>query len=125
MIKMLVVDDKLELRTLLKLAFQNRDDYVITEAEDGEEALTSIARHHPDIVLLDVMMPGPIDGLGVLDAIRSNAEYAGMKVFMLSARGQDRDRADAMAKGADAYFVKPFSIIKLVNTIDQTFNLAS
>ena len=121
MIKILVVDDKPELRTLLRLAFDGRQNYEISEAEDGEAALASIARHHHDIVLLDVMMPGQIDGLDVLDRIRSNPEYAGMKVFMLSARGQAQDIAAATARGADAYFVKPFSIIKLWNAIDQIF----
>ena len=122
MIHMLVVDDKLELRTLIRLAFHNRTDYAIAEAEDGEQALSSIARQRPDIVLLDVMMPGPLDGLDVLDRIRSNPEHAGMKVFILSGRGQDSDRAAAMAKGADVYFVKPFSIIALMNAIDQVFD---
>ena len=121
-IKLLVVDDKPELRVMLKLAFHNRDDYEIAEAEDGEEALKSIARNRPDLVLLDIMMPGPIDGLGVLDIIRGDPKYAGMKIFMLSARGQDRDVAIGMEKGADSYFIKPFSIIALRDAIDRIFD---
>ena len=121
MIKVLLVDDKYEIRKLLTLAFQHRRDYAISEAADGTEAMKSIARSRPDLVILDIMMPGSIDGLDVLDAIRSNPEFAGMKVFMLSARTQKSDQKIAMEKGADAYFAKPFSIVELINVIDHNF----
>lgn len=119
MIKILTVDDKFEIRNLLKIVFKNRRDIQFFEEEDGEAALRAIQDHRPDIVLLDIMMPGPVDGLGVLRKVKANPAYGDIRVFILSALGQKSDIDAAMSAGADAYFVKPFSIIDLMDAIDR------
>lgn len=107
MARILIVDDHPVIRRLLTVTLES--DYELIEAEDGVGALDAIRRHQPQLVLLDVMMPGELDGLQVLDAIRANPLTQDILVAMVSARGQDADRDTARERGADAYFVKPFS----------------
>jgi DNA-binding response OmpR family regulator len=73
-----------------------------------------VRKYHPVAVLLDVMMPGEIDGLQVLDAIKSDAKTKDTLVAMLTARGQQSYRDEANRRGADAYFIKPFSPLQVV-----------
>jgi CheY-like chemotaxis protein len=110
--KVLIVDDHTDIRRLLSITLGK--DYEIIEAEDGVAALESIRRHHPQIVLLDVMMPGEMDGLQVLDAIKADPHLRDTLVAMVTARGQVADGDDARKRGADAYFIKPFSPLQVV-----------
>ncbi|MEI8170431.1 MAG: response regulator [Rhodoferax sp.] len=103
----LVVDDNSDIRRLLSVTFVNR--YEIIEADNGKAALYAIRKFHPAAVLLDVMMPGEIDGMQVLDAIKSDPKTRDIPVAMVTSRGQQVDQDDAKRRGADAYFVKPFS----------------
>jgi DNA-binding response OmpR family regulator len=82
-------------------------------ARDGERALESLADFRPDLVLLDLMLPGR-SGFEVCRAIRADASLAGTRVLMLTAKGGGRDEADGLAAGADAYLTKPFSTRELV-----------
>lgn len=108
----LIVDDHADIRRLLSITLGK--EYDILEAEDGVGALEAVRRHHPKIVLLDVMMPGEIDGLQVLDAIKGNPQTSDILVAMVTARGQVADSDDARKRGADAYFIKPFSPLQVV-----------
>ena len=108
----LIVDDHADIRRLLSITLGKQ--YEIVEADNGAAALYAVRKYHPVAVLLDVMMPGEIDGLQVLDAIKSNAKTKDILVAMLTARGQQSDRDDANRRGADAYFIKPFSPLQVV-----------
>jgi CheY-like chemotaxis protein len=110
--KVLIVDDHSDIRRLLSITLGK--EYEIMEAEDGVSALESIRRHRPQIVLLDVMMPGEMDGLQVLDAIKADPHNRDTLVAMVTARGQVADGDDARKRGADAYFIKPFSPLQVV-----------
>ena len=110
--KILIVDDHSDIRRLLSITLGK--EYEILEAEDGVAALELIRRHHPQTVLLDVMMPGELDGLQVLDAIKADPLIKGTLVAMVTARGQVADGDDARRRGADAYFIKPFSPLQVV-----------
>lgn len=110
--KVLIVDDHTDIRRLLSITLGK--EYEILEAEDGVTALEAIRRNHPDIVLLDVMMPGEMDGLQVLDAIKADPHLADTLVAMVTARGQVADGEDARRRGVDAYFIKPFSPLQVV-----------
>lgn len=112
MVPILVVDDHPVIRRLLCVTLGN--DYDILEATDGVSALETIRRHHPKIVLLDVMMPGCMSGLQVLDAIKGDPLTRDILVAMVSARGQAADTEEARRRGADAYFIKPFSPIQVL-----------
>lgn len=113
--KVLLVDDHSDIRRLIKITLGN--DFEVFEASDAATALEITRRQRPEVVVLDVMMPGEIDGLQALDVIKADPQLADTKVIMVTARGQERDHDDGMARGADAYFVKPFSPLQLVNSI--------
>jgi DNA-binding response OmpR family regulator len=112
--KIMIVDDHADIRRLIRLTLEF-ERYDIFEAADGNSALELAASGRPDVVLLDVMMPGEIDGLEVCRRIKADAALAGAKVIMLSARGQARDREAGLQAGADAYLVKPFSPLQLID----------
>ncbi len=108
----LIVDDQPDIRRLLQVTLGKH--FTVVEAQDGAGALESIRQRAPQLVLLDVMMPGDMDGLQVLEAIKSNPQTRDIVVAMLSARGQASDQEEAARRGADAYFVKPFSPLQVV-----------
>lgn len=109
--KILVVDDHAEVRQLLDLTLEL--DYEVLQARNAVEALQIIRREKPFAVLLDVMMPGKLDGLDVLAIIKGDPTTQNIIVGMISARGQTTDIEHAKSAGADAYFVKPFSPLKV------------
>lgn len=109
----LIIDDHPDIRRLLSVTLGG--EFVILEAHDGASGLAAILTHRPQAVLLDVMMPGELDGLQVLDAIKSNPLLKDTLVVMLTARGQSTDYQEGLARGADAYFIKPFSPLRVVN----------
>jgi CheY-like chemotaxis protein len=108
----LIVDDHADVRRLFSITLGK--EFTVLEAEDGSSALRAIRLHRPKVVLLDVMMPGELDGLQVLDAIKADPATRGTQVAMVSARGQLADEHDARKRGADAYFIKPFSPLQVV-----------
>ena len=115
MTPVLIVDDHSDIRRLLSITLGK--EFEILEAEDATDALEAVRRHHPKIVLLDVMMPGKMNGLQVLEAIKGNPLTQDILVAMISARGQVADHDDARKRGADAYFVKPFSPLQVANWV--------
>jgi DNA-binding response OmpR family regulator len=116
--QILIVDDHADIRRLIRMTLEF-EDYAIEEAGDGESALRMAQTLKPDLVLLDVMMPGAVNGLEVCRRLRADATAAGPRVIMLSARGQASDREAGLQAGADTYLVKPFSPLQLINCIAQ------
>ena len=88
------------------------------ESNDANLALQTARSLKPDVVLLDVMMPGAMDGLAVCRAIRADADLKGTRVVLVSARGQAADVRTGIDAGADAYIVKPFSPKRLLETVE-------
>jgi CheY-like chemotaxis protein len=115
--KILLVDDHADIRRLIRITLGKNFD--ILEAEDGAGALEIVRQQRPDLVVLDIMMPGNLDGLQVLEAIRAEPQLAETRVIIVSARGQTRDYDEGMQRGATAYFVKPFSPLQLANAIKE------
>ena len=87
-------------------------------AERGEDALDLIYKYKPDLVLLDIMLPG-IDGYEVCEIIRLNPDYREIKILFLTAKGREVDIAKGLALGADAYITKPFSNDELVASVKE------
>ena len=114
----LVVDDSPDIRLLMRIALSKK--YQLLEAESATAALELIELHHPRLILLDIMMPGAMDGLQLLDFIKSDAKLKNIIVGMVTARGQTADDIDARRRGADAYFIKPFSPREVVAWVDST-----
>jgi CheY-like chemotaxis protein len=115
--KVLIVDDQPEIRHLLSLTLG--EDYEVIVAKDGTTALEAVRMHQPQAVLLDIMMPGQIDGLQVLASIKNTPSTRHIPVAMVTARGLAADYRLANEFGADAYFIKPFSPLKLVNWLQE------
>ncbi len=118
MSKILLVDDHADIRRLMRVTLGKTFD--ILEAEDGASALQLARDERPDLIVLDVMMPGELDGLDVLDAVRADPQLNAVRIIMVTARGQVRDTEVGMQRGADAYFVKPFSPLQLTSCIQET-----
>ena len=117
--KILLVDDHSDIRRMIRISLGKTFD--VLEAEDGITALEIVRRTNPDLVVLDVMMPGQLDGLQLLELIKSDPKLMHTRVIMVTARGQASDYELGMAGGADAYFIKPFSPLELVAAIkDRT-----
>ena len=116
--KILLIDDHSDIRRLIRITLGK--GFEVLEAEDGVTGLEIARTQHPDLVVLDVMMPGGMDGLHVLDAIRANPALGHTRVIMVTARGQASDYEAGMNRGADAYFIKPFSPLQLVASIKET-----
>ncbi len=115
--RVLIVDD--EPNILISLEFlMKRAGYEVRTARDGEEGLAAVSQWHPDVVLLDVMMPRK-SGFDVCQAIRADASLAGLRIVMLTAKGRDTDVAKGLALGADAYLTKPFSTQELVQRVRE------
>jgi len=114
----LLVEDQADIRKLIQmtLAISNA---VIYEADSGARALAMVASLRPQVVLMDVMMPGEIDGYEACRRIKNDPSLASTIVVMLTARGQRKDLLDGQAAGADAYLTKPFSPLQLLDTIDE------
>lgn len=115
--KILVVDDQADIRRLIGLTLGKR--YTIIEAENGRQAVDRLRSEMMSAVILDVMMPGELDGFAVLRAIRADPALNGTRVIMVSARGQLSDVDQALGIGADAYLVKPFSPLQLLKVVDE------
>jgi two-component system, OmpR family, phosphate regulon response regulator PhoB len=117
--KILIVDDQLEVRELVQVTLEI-GDYQILAAENGQQALDIARAEHPDIVLLDIMMPGSnVDGLEACRRLKKDPATADITVVMLSAKGQESDIAAGRDAGANDYFTKPFSPIALIEKVEE------
>ena len=113
----LLCDDEDVLRQLVR-ATLGHSHYAIVEAADGDESLELARAHRPDLIVLDMMMPGR-SGLEVLRELRADAELARTPVIMLTARAREADREEAVAAGADRYLAKPFSPLELISVVED------
>ncbi len=116
--RILVVEDQAEIRELIRLTLEI-EDWEIHEAGDGPTGLELARKVQPALVLLDVMMPGGLDGYQVCEKLRADPLTKRAKVVMLTARAQAEDRERGMRAGADAYLSKPFSPRNLIDTISR------
>lgn len=104
--KVLLVDDEDQLRRVMRDLLE-RDGYTVTEARDGVEALDQIDRHAPDIIVLDLNLPG-LDGYGVLSHLRSRPATVAIPVVVLTAQGDEDNEVRVFEMGADDFLSKPF-----------------
>ncbi|WP_020680664.1 response regulator transcription factor [Marinobacterium rhizophilum] len=111
----LVVDD--EPNIVLSLEFLMRQaGFDVVTAGDGEAALQRVAEQRPDLILLDISLPG-LSGFEVLERLRAQPEHARLPIIMLTAHGREVEREKGLALGADDYITKPFSTRALVDKV--------
>lgn len=115
--KLLIVDDEEGVRALVRMTLDS-GSYQIFEAEEGRQALEIARAEHPDLVLLDVMLPD-LSGFAICRELKSDPAMASMTIVMLTAKAQESDLGEAEAAGADGYFTKPFSPIALMQKVES------
>ena len=117
--RILVIEDQADIRRLIRWSLEELDDIEIVEAANGRLGLDAVRAFRPELVLLDVMMPGELDGYQVCAALRADPAHATLPIVMLTARAQARDREAGERAGADDYLAKPFSPMVLVETVKR------
>jgi len=114
--RILVVDDEKDIRKLLEETLKS-NDYEIIQAGTGEDALEISREKIPDLILMDIMMPGDLNGIEATRMLKADVRTKKSKVIILTSSGTLKELA--MSAGADAYFSKPFSPLELLRKIDE------
>lgn len=111
--KILLIEDEEHIRKFVKISLK-REGFNVVEEETGELGIEAVAKEGPDIVILDIMLPG-IDGYKVCEILKKN--YPQIGIIMLTARAQDVDKIMGLEYGADHYMIKPFNPLELIAII--------
>lgn len=117
--KILVIDDNAEIRKLIKVSLGNK--FQVSEADSAANASLRLEQDRPDLILLDIMMPG-INGLDWCKLIRRWYQYNDMKIILVSALNQQHEIMEGLQSGADGYITKPFSPTHLLNEVNRLFS---
>ena len=118
--KLLIADDEAGIRSLVRMTLES-DAYEIVEAANGEEAVALARELHPELLLLDVMMP-KLDGFETCRTLKEDPATADIVIVMLTARAQQADLDRGAAAGADQYFTKPFSPVALIKLVEDIYS---
>jgi DNA-binding response OmpR family regulator len=116
--RILIIEDQSDIRRLIRWSLEV-ENYTFQEATNGAAGLTAAQAFRPALVLLDVMMPGGVDGLEVCRQLKADTGLGPPLVVLLSARAQQRDREAGLEAGADAYLTKPFSPAELSTIVER------
>jgi len=120
--KILIVEDEKDIVKMLEYNLK-KEGFRTISAQDGEEALEYAVREYPDLVILDLMLPG-MDGLEVCKELKKEAKTASIPVIMLTAKAQESDKVVGLELGADDYVTKPFSPRELIARIKAVLRRA-
>jgi DNA-binding response OmpR family regulator len=115
--RILIADDESHIRRILQFNLE-RAGYEVLAVEDGAAALETALAEHPDLVILDVSMPG-MTGLDVCRTLKTEGTLNGTPIFLLTARGQESDEQAGHTAGADRFFTKPFSPKELLQELQN------
>lgn len=114
--KILIVEDKVEIQKLLEMVLKHEDrQFLVTES--GAEAVKMTREFMPDVILLDVMLPGGMDGYEVTRTLKSDPVTSCCAIIIMTAKVQEEDKADAFDAGADDYIGKPFNMLDLKSKV--------
>ena len=114
--RILIVEDQADIRKLIRLTLTSKH-WETFEAATGEEGLEQVRTLRPDLVLLDVMMPGTLDGFEVCQRLKADPELSATPIVLLTAHGQATDIERGKQVGANGYLTKPFSPLKLIDMV--------
>jgi len=118
--KILIVDDEPKIVMALEYTFK-KQNFEVYIARDGQEALDILDTQMPDIIILDVMMPN-VDGYATIEQIKENERLKNCKIIFLSAKNKEKDIEKGLSLGADLYVLKPFSVKKLIEQVNELLN---
>ena len=121
--RILVIDDEKDLIELVRYNLE-REGFIVRSAQDGESGLSAAQKESPDLIIIDLMLPG-IDGLDVCRSLRSDSRTARIPVIMLTAKSSESDRILGLELGADDYVTKPFSPRELLARIKAVLRRTS
>ncbi len=121
--KILIVEDEKDIIKMLEYNLK-KEGFKVIDARDGEDALDLAVREYPDLVLLDLMLPG-MDGLEVCKALKKEPKTSLIPIIMLTAKGQESDKVVGLELGADDYITKPFSLRELIARIKAVLRRAT
>ena len=121
--KILIADDEVYMLRLLEMTFK-KGGYTVISCRDGQEALAQAATTPPQLIVLDVMMPG-LDGLEALRQLKANPETREIPVVMLSAKGHALTKVEAELAGATLFLPKPFSPNQLLSEVQKILGAAN
>ena len=116
--KILIVDDQVEVRELVEVTLRV-GDYQVFQAQNGRSAVETAKLEKPDLIIMDIMMPGGMDGLAATREIKCDPDTKDCQVIILSAKGQQTDIEKGLEAGADGYFIKPFSPLELIRKVEE------
>lgn len=116
--RVLIIEDQIEIRELIRMTLE-LEPIEIHESHSGSDGLAKALDLRPQLVLLDVMMPGGLDGFSVCELMRADARLKKSRVVLLTARNTPEDRERGKRAGADDYLVKPFSPRHLLSVVDR------
>lgn len=115
--KVLIVDDEPGIIVALQFLME-QSGYATMVAFSGEEAMEAVAKHHPDLMLLDIMLP-VVDGFEVCQRVRENPDWNNIRIVLVTALGNEANVTKGLDLGADAYVTKPFSNADLVAKVKE------
>ena len=113
--KILVVEDEVKIRNVISM-YLKKEGFKVLETGNGLEALSLTEKEKPDLIILDIMLPG-MSGYEVCRKIKSNEDTKNIIVVILSAKGQEWEKSEGYEVGADLYETKPFSPKQLINNV--------
>ncbi len=116
--KILIVDDHVEIRKLVEITLRV-EDYQILQAKSGEEAIKIEKAEKPDLIIMDVVMPGKIDGIEATRILKNDPETKKCPIIMLTSKDDEEDVKRGLDAGADDYFTKPFSPLELIKKVEE------
>jgi len=116
--RILIVDDQPEVSRLLEIVLRGEGRQLLF-ADNGEDALALAGNQPLDLILLDIMMPGALDGYEVARRLKANPATASPHIIVMTAKVRDQDRQEALAAGADDFISKPFDVVELKNRVDH------
>jgi len=119
--RILIVDDQPEVRELIDVTLRI-ENYDIFHADNGEKAVAVAKEKKPDVIIMDVMMPGAVDGVEATRRIKADPATRSCKIIMLTAKSQQVDKDLGYSAGADDYFCKPFSPLDLIRKVEEVLN---
>ena len=116
--KILIVDDHEEIRKLVEITLRV-EDYRILQAKNGEEAIEVVKAEKPDLIIMDIVMPGNIDGVEATRILKNDPETKACTIIMLTSKSDEEDIEKGMDAGANDYFTKPFSPLDLIKKVEE------
>lgn len=116
--KILIADDRAEVRELVEVTLR-AEDYQILQAKNGQQSIDVTRKEKPDLIIMDIMMPGEIDGIEATRILKNDPVTKGSIIIMLTSKGQKEDIKKGYEAGAEDYFVKPFSPLDLIKKVEE------